>query len=308
MAGLMAVYLEAANNTTILLAIMAVLLPIVCMLLAIYLFGNKFNKALASLASTVITKKQRNQKLSGLKINNFLINFLNSSKLEKAVYVLVTKFAKTDQSFKFRTYPIFGMLVAAIALFFTNNYAKEIPTSSNLIFFLHSLSFMSTSVTMLQYGDNHRAAWIYEVLPIDKPGLMLIAAVKVFIIKFILPLFVIVLVGASVFWGKTVLADIFFAGVVSVLMCILQCFRMKWTFPFAQDFTGQLSATKKFLDQFLIIIPLLLVIGLHLFLKISFGNVGVGLGTIVLVLITILSYHKLAQLNWENRRIKRVFD
>jgi hypothetical protein len=85
----------------------------------------------------------------------------------------------------------------------------------------------------MQYSADWRAGWCYQVLPFAKPGVITSGAAKVYICKYLLPVYLVLLAAGATVWGAAVALNTLFAAAVVMLVCV-HCF---WgaTAPYSKD-------------------------------------------------------------------------
>lgn len=311
MAGLMSAYIEQPDESTIVLSLLALIIPTGGLFLSMTFLGKRFNKMLSNL-ETVPKKKVKNVISSGRKRWAKFLNIVEPDATTKAIFTLTTKLMQTDLSFKLRTYPTFFMLAAFVLssnLFVGGDSFKSDQPFESIEFFLViylGSSFMSSMLTNIQYSDQYKAAWIFKVLPIVNPGDVLSATLKAYMWRFILPMNVLVIGSSFARWGWETLLDTLYASVVGVLLCILQCRKLKLALvaPFSRNYSVKKSSANTNIQTFLILFQILLMAGVHALLKFNLTNVGVIVGCIITVIVTAASYRSLKRLDWEYLEIE----
>lgn len=296
MAGLTGFSLNSIQEETLALALLAVFVPVSSLVVSIFLYKNRFTDILLKLVSVNPQHRISNIESVTYRFKRWLLGLISHSSHELSFHLLYEKLMAKEQFFKQRIYPVFGMLIAAIGVFAFNHYHEEAIPPEKLIIFLHSISFIVTTITMVQYSDNYKAAWLFKILPLNGLNDAIKAVTKSFMFRFIIPLNILVFALTLTFWGVRVLPDLAFYLVANLFLVLLQIIKIKSVFPFSQDFTVEVDGVNKLLDQFLILIPLILTIGLHFFLRISLGDIGVILGSIMIASGGLLAYYRLTHM------------
>ena len=86
----------------------------------------------------------------------------------------------------------------------------------------------------LPYTDTPEAAWIYKALPIKELAHLLSGAVKAMLVRFFLPVYLLVTIPAVWLWGIKIFPQIVLGGLGIVLLILLTVKLQKMELPFTQ--------------------------------------------------------------------------
>lgn len=168
-----------------------------------------------------------------------------------------------------KVYPSLGyILVYLFILFFGSNKFRlsDIQNQSGsgkgifigLIYF--SSFILIVSVSQMLYSEKYKAAWIYHITPIDKPGKIISGAIKSIIAKFYLPLVTITAITALWLVGPSIIPNLLLGFFNQLLITCTTGYISVNAFPFAQV---QNQAKSNFIRGiFSLVIPGLIA-GLH---------------------------------------------
>ena len=132
-----------------------------------------------------------------------------------------------------------------------------------------SLMSVSGSLNIIPFNENFAAAWIYQSSPLVKPGEIISGSVKAIIVKFFLPVYVIIISFALYIWGNTIIDDCFFGLFNNLLIFMIMVNIMDHYLPFSQQQNVK-QQSGKFLRIILQLVLIAALIYLHyLALKIS---------------------------------------
>jgi hypothetical protein len=231
-------------------------------------------------------------------IFTYFKNVFTKSLLERSSFELVWKIISRDRRFKLRTYPTFGMLVYFMYKYYSD--ANTIGVSRLLV--LYYATFTLYVITQQIFvSDDWKAAWIYRVAPIANPGEILIGAYKSVILKYILPLYL--LVGAALYYreGVRVFDDIFLNISVTLLYLSAGVFQERFKLPFSIEND---NASKKGANwvRIAVIVFVLPVMGyVHYFIaQTLLGTLVVGSGFYI---ISIILFNQYKYISWDRIKI-----
>ncbi len=64
-----------------------------------------------------------------------------------------------------------------------------------------------SGLTMLQFSERYKASWFYRATPLAQPGLILTGAFKAIIVKYYLPIYLLITLFSGFVWGWHILDD-----------------------------------------------------------------------------------------------------
>jgi len=158
-----------------------------------------------------------------------------------------------------------------------------------------SSMLLSSVILQIRYCDKWQAAWIYESLPIRRPGEVLVGALLAVIVRFLVPTYLLLSASLLAIWGPNILPDILLAFCMTVAIGVLQSILISKKFPFSQAFNVGDDAGRFGKSMFALIIPLTLC-GLHYLL--TFNLVAELLAIPVALLFCVMLVRRYAATSW----------
>ncbi|MEQ8763513.1 MAG: hypothetical protein RL885_06275, partial [Planctomycetota bacterium] len=160
-----------------------------------------------------------------------LASRLTRNPVEAAYFAWTWRQVSRETSFKLRVYPSLVMSLVFPPLFLfvlprSGSWDDRLAELREGDLYLFVLYFASLSLLgcllMIRISDRPEAKWIHEVCPVPGPGDALVAALKVILLRFELPLFT--LTGGLVLavWGFDYLGDVLLAGAATFLMATME--------------------------------------------------------------------------------------
>ena len=284
------------------LSIAALAIPIVSLILYIKLVVPHFENNLQKLNNSA-GKGQTDSFRKRLHLKT--ANLLCSSKQERLFYQFTQNIAGNERKLKLKLYPSLAFAAVMPFIFMLgafNNGQTIAQTIQNIsdgpyhfgLYF--TVIMLGSTVQLLSTSENYRGAWIYRTLPLDSPVPIFKGALKSFIMKFIIPLYLFTSIMVILIAGSRVIPDIIliFANMMIVLLFIFKT--SKRELPFYKDFqfTQDGSQAGRVFLSFFVTGALA---GIHFLLSmLSFGLVAnIAASTIISVLLWRSSF----KLTWD---------
>lgn len=161
---------------------------------------------------------------------------------ERTGFLITWKLTARLKDFRLKVYPSVGYLLVFFVLMLMNNKGFSFDqlkdprggARTSIVTMIYSCSFLLVlALGQLQYSDKFKAAWFYFTTPITKPGLIFTGAVKAVVVKFYLPIAMLVSVIGTMFIGVRLLPNILL-GISNVLLsAILLSLLTLRNFPFS---------------------------------------------------------------------------
>lgn len=199
-------------------AILITLAPVFALWLVIKYFAPSFNQKLslvaAGSAETVISKKSNYGFWSS--VSRFFARMFTKPGEERVGFMLTWNLTSRERDFKLKVYPATGYILVLVVVMFLN-HSKSVfalqrqPENIRTILLpiLYSSSLLLVvAISQFQYSDKFKAAWFYFTAPVGRPGLILTGALKSAIVKFFLPIALIIAIPALLFISTGLLPNI----------------------------------------------------------------------------------------------------
>lgn len=267
----MAVSLESVDqfnfdNTHLLMIGLAVLVPILTVWFMVKFLAPSFSRKLGALTNNAdVVKTQSTIKTGKKDLSEKLAKFFCISKTESAGFEQVWKITARDKSFKVQFYPSYAyLLVFAFVFIFKSGkqvgdvWANLPNTKMFLAFVYLPLMSISSSLNIVPYNENYTASWIYQSVPLVKPGELISGSVKALLLKFFIPVYLLLFGFAFYIWGTVIIDDFVFGFFNNVLIFMIMANLTYHYLPFSQQANIK-QQTGKFIR---IIVQLLLIAAL----------------------------------------------
>ena len=277
---------------------LGILFPIIAMVL--------INKYLAPFFANRLTSIQYYASVDTRKSSaRFLIrDFFNKihqlfkhSVLEKSAFELVWTIVTRDRRFKLRAYPSLGLLI----LFTIRYYNDTLTVDVNRLMILYYTTFtLSMIVQQIFLSDNWKASWIYQIMPIENPGELLIGAYRSVIIRFIVPLYILITTIMLLKEGIACLKDVYLNISVTLLYIAISVFKESFRLPFSVEASNSNAKGNNWIRFFNLIFVMPMIGLIHYYIAKTL------VGTLVIAtafsIIAIILFQQYKFISWERIR------
>jgi hypothetical protein len=227
-------------------------------------------------------------------------------KLEGAFFRFTQNMISNERKLKLKLYPslAFAVVIPFVLLssFLRRDTSPgelfaEITGGRYYLYIYMSIALLAASIPMLSTSEKYKGAWIYRALPITTPVPVLKGAVKSFILKYILPVYIFVGSLFIAIYGFKIILDIIlmFLNMLLLILLIFRC--SKKEMPFYKDLQYKQDGSNTG-SVFLSFAVCGLLAAAHFFaVKISFG---IELNILVSLLLTILFWIISFKITWKD--------
>lgn len=197
-------------------------IPLLSIYMVVKYFAPAFNRNLSMISSTseetvkkpLLKNSTYSPRLSWLEK---LAQKITSSSTEYMGFLFAWKMMGRSREFKMKVYPGFGYMIVFIAMMILQSKAPSLSDFSDLSergkgFFIVILYFSSfiliSAIGQLRYSEKYKAAWLFAIAPIDKPGKLIIGALKSVIVSFYIPVILIVSILGIAIIGPVIIPNL----------------------------------------------------------------------------------------------------
>lgn len=278
----MAMTLEAIHDhlfdmTHIAMMVCCIALPVVTVWTLFKFLAPSFSRKLAALnTENAITQQTHAAGDVKASLPEKVSRIFCVSKAEAAGFEMTWKITGRDKNFKIQFYPSFAyLLIFAFVFVFKSSKDFEtlwhdLPRTRSFLWFVYLPVFtMMSGLQIISFNDNFAAAWVYQSLPLYKPGEIISGSIKAMMVKFFLPVYLLFFAFAMFVWGVPVLDD-FLLGFFNDLLIFFAIANLNEHYlPFSKQLNVKLQSGK-FVKVLMQMILVAAMVGLHwLALKIT---------------------------------------
>lgn len=293
-----------ASMYNIILSIVAVVLPVISLIIYVKLVAPHFEKNLQKLNNNSMSKRK-----SGTfkkQLQGKLSNLLCPTGQERLFYQFTRNVTGNERKLKLRLYPSLAFAAVMPFVFMLGAFGdgktltevfKDISDGKYHFGLYFTVIMLGSTILMLGSSENYKGAWIYRTLPLDTPVPIIKGAIKSYLMKFIIPIYLFPSIVFVLIAGLKVIPEIIliFFNMMIVLLFIFKT--SKKELPFYKDFQYTQDgsvAVMVFLSFFIAGV----LGGIHfLLLMVPFGVTANIAGSI---LISVLLWRSSFRITWKN--------
>ena len=270
----MAAFLEALhewNFDAIHLAMIAcaVGVPLLSGWLVAKFLAPYFSKSISRLNTNHSKSKAGSVNMPVSAISEKLAPMVCKGNYEKAAFGKVWKITSRDKGFRMQFYPALAYIPVFIFVIFfrkINNISETVdslPETNMYLWLLYLAVFsVTTGLQFMKYYENSEAAWIYQSSPLSSPGHIITGGMKVLLVKFFFPVYIILAGIAIAVWGVKIADDVLLAFANNILIFYMVEFLSKHYIPFSQQQNAK-EQSGRFVLMIIQMVLIAVLVGLH---------------------------------------------
>ena len=221
------------------LLVLAVVGPIVLIMLYFKRVVPYFEKNLQKLNAKggTVSRKSENRK-------DFIASLVCRDKVEKSMFKFTQNMIATERNLKLKVYPTLAMAVFMPVLFifmdrngksFMDNIQTGFGGKIHLFMYI-SIFLLCFCTAFINNSDSFKGAFIYKVLPIENPGVILKGAIKGTLFKLIIPLYLLDSIVFLIFKGPSIIIDLIVMFLVLLILSLVYFKLSNKAMPFSVKF------------------------------------------------------------------------
>lgn len=225
---------------------LALLLPVLGIWLVIKYLAPSFNNKLAMIQGSGTESPQlQPATINQTKTKSYaarLSGWFTQSGVEQAGFLLTWKLMTRSRDFKIKVYPAIGYLLVYVLIMFMNVRSNSITETSLseqkikalVVLGLYFSSFLlNIGQVNMVFSEKYKASWIYHVLPLPQPGLLISGSIKAAILMFYIPMVLLISAVGIGFLGVHVVPNILLGVCNQLLISFMIAYFQPKRFPFS---------------------------------------------------------------------------
>jgi hypothetical protein len=180
--------------------VLSLLLPAVCIYTVIRYFAPSFNQKLSMIGGSEgpampVAQKGRNRRTTSYL--QYMAGLFTRKGAERVSFLFTSRMISRSRDFKMKVYPSLGYILVYLVVMFMGSKKLSLSAirndpSAGKVFFFVIMYFSSyaliVAIYQLLYSDKYKAAWVYYITPIARPGELVSGAYKAAMVKFFAPI------------------------------------------------------------------------------------------------------------------------
>ncbi|AKL94638.1 hypothetical protein CACET_c11730 [Clostridium aceticum] len=222
---------------------LGIIAPIVTLVLYFKRVAPYFEKKLQKLNTNGTKRNESIEKKK--KLHKKIAALFCWHPIENTFFRFTQNILSNERNLKLKLYPNLAFAAILPLLFVVRSFAHltsfgEITVALSggryylAIYF--TITLLATSIPMLSTSEGYGAAWIYKILPIENPSVVYKGALKGFVVKLMLPVYLLLSLIFLFFYGFVILMDITLMFLNMILSIVLIFYFFDNKLPFSQDF------------------------------------------------------------------------
>ena len=283
----------------IFLVVLAIIGPII--LMTVYIKGvvPYFEKNLQKLNDNGGAVSGGNEKRK-----EFIAALVCKDNIEKSMFKFTQNMIATERSLKLKVYPSLAMAVFMPVIFmfmdreesFMDNIQTGYDGKIHLLMYI-SILLLCFCTAYINNSDSYKGAFIYKVLPIENPGVILKGAVKGTIFKLIIPVYILEAAIFLILKGPSIIMDLSAMFLVLLISSLVYFKISNKAMPFSVKFATADSG--KLLGPGLITTLLLGVLAV-VHIVIRNNMIFVGVYALVLLIVNVILWKTSFKVSWKD--------
>ncbi|WDL98354.1 hypothetical protein [Alicyclobacillus sp. ALC3] len=261
----------------VVLSILSVLVPTALLGLYIRLLPT-FERRLEKLANSAKQRERQSRLIP------FVSRLLCRSQEEQTFFQFSSWMMGKERDFKLKVYPSVGLALVFPFIFLLNpafSGGGHSLASGKAYLFIYAISLVvPTFLMMLKHSSQYKAAWIYEVTPVERLSSVYRGTVKAALVRLFLPIYLIDGVVFTLIFGWRVVPQLVIVGLSIGVYTVISFHFLEKGLPFSRPFETTPAA-----DRYIVPILILLIL---IFVAVHFVSTLIPFGVYVYAGILIL--------------------
>ena len=225
---------------------------------------RNFGSRVGQLDTAARKETQETETTPKRSIAEVLATIFTRTVTERGAFEFVWKISARDRKFKLRVYPSMAYFLIIGPLMFFNRPGESLAQMLDataqteylriILIYLTAMTLVSVNQN-LPFSEQFKAAWVYRAVPMARPGEFLSGMMWSVMVKFLLPIYLVIALIVAYLWGPQSLDDVLFGALVVLIAQQIEILATRNTLPFSQEFTKNSSG------QFVRVLALSLFVG-----------------------------------------------
>lgn len=227
---------------------LAVLFPLVCIVFVVKYLAPVFSQKVGALANSSDAPSEANpaKKQSSVPTKSYAVSMANifaRKGAERAGFLLTWRLTSRFKDFKMKVYPFLGYLVVYMCMLsfqgkkqLTLNDIQQQTGAGKMLFvgIIYSASlFVWTAIYQTGFSEKYKAAWIYYTSPLATPGIVIAGAIKSIIVKFFVPVLLLVSIAGIGIVGVKIIPNLLLGACNMLTLVLLMIYVDAKRLPFS---------------------------------------------------------------------------
>lgn len=300
---------QEVNATQFLFLFLTLTVPFMVVFLVNNVFSGVFNQKIAGMDTAKRQEKTPN-KVAKKGLSETLSSIFTGTPMERGAFEFVWKITSRDRKLKLRIYPSLAYLLTYPLLMIGTRrgdgsfwqQVEELGESTSMAIIIIYLcgTILLTIRSQISQSEDFKAAWLYELAPIRKPGEILSGSLRAIMVKFLLPIIIFLSLVISIIWGVNLLDDLLFGMLTIINLDLLLSIGMSNELPFSTEIKK--NGGGSFIRN-MAYVSLTGIIGFIHYLMMQVPYV-IGVFMLIQLVLALFLFKKYREVGWEKVRME----
>jgi ABC-2 type transport system permease protein len=231
--------------------LLSIAMPLISIWIVVKYFAPSFMQKLSMISGSELAENKQlvftgNSTKPVASFAEKIALLVTKSGAERMGFMLAWHITSRSRDFKMRIYPSMGYLIVYLLIMANNNRNTGMndiitQTKSGKMVFITAMYFIGfvimQALLQIKFSDKSKAAWIYYTTPVAQPGNIISGAAKATILKFYLPLALVISALGTGFIGLKIVPNLLLGMSNQLLICFIIAYISATDLPFSKTET-----------------------------------------------------------------------
>ncbi|MGH4122105.1 MAG: hypothetical protein ACREV6_04120 [Clostridium sp.] len=236
----------------------------------------------------------------------FIAGLFCKGKIEKSIFKFTQNMISTERNLKLKVYPTLAMALFMPVLFlfmgmgngesFMANIQTSYDGKIHLLMYI-TIFILCFSTAFISNSDNYKGAFIYKVLPIGNPGVILKGALKGAMFKLTIPIYILEAIVFMILKGPSIVIDLIVIFLVFLISSLVYFKVSDKAMPFSVKFATADSG-KLIIPSIVTMLLLCGFAGIHIIIRNNI--IFAAVYAMVLLIVNVILWRISFKQNWKD--------
>jgi ABC-2 type transport system permease protein len=301
-----AIYLKQFNITYVIMTLLAFGIPIILLNVITNKLSKNFTNILGKSADGISEKIPEKigavPKTNASNMSHKLSSLFIKGNIEAASFEFCWKMMGREKIFLMQFFSglsmgfVFAIILMLKSIKSVNTIIPNLQiTNYYLVFVYMPILGITSGYSLSKFSDNYEASWVFNALPITKPGQVIMGSFKVLLLKYFIPIYFFSYVLCLIIWGFKVTDDFALGFLLNVFVYQILIFTTDLFLPFSQK-PSTIQQGGKFIKAIIGMVFIGFIVGLH-YVCIHF-NLPIWVGIILASIPVFFLQRKISGITW----------
>lgn len=272
-------------------AALAFAAPLLSIWIVVRFLAPSFNKRLSAINSPSESNPEGllpDKETQPASVIERLASILSRDKIQRATFLFCWRMTSRSRDLKLKLYPSYGYFIVFFFIYFFMSkgelseklaFFKKGPVIISVIYF--SIFIVITAISFIRFSEKYKAAWIYHIAPIARPGQLFAGVLKALLLKYFVPLYFLTILFILFVKGIVFIPNLLLGLANMIFISLLFSRYYLKSLPFSTQWDSKQSSASASVLVFFVLMLVDVIIGVFHYLIMDF--------TIAVIIATLLA-------------------